>query len=59
MVSKMKGPAMPAGDVGHDGATGELFVKGGWGGERWGIQLKSIFRYRCKWDPKNETHRKR
>ncbi len=22
---------MPAGDVGHDGATGELFVKGGWG----------------------------
>ena len=22
---------MPAGDVGHDGATGELFVKGGMG----------------------------
>jgi hypothetical protein len=37
MVSKMKGPAMPAG-VGHDGATGELFVKGGMGEQRRAIR---------------------
>jgi len=26
-----EGPRHASGDVGHDGAAGELFVKGGWG----------------------------
>src|SRR5262249_32828084 len=45
-------------DVGHDGAAGELFVKGGWGAPG-DIVLIFEGRYRCKWDPKNEAHRKR
>ena len=31
MVSKNEEPRHASGDVGHDGAAGELFVKGGWG----------------------------
>jgi hypothetical protein len=38
----MKRPAMP-GESGHDGAAGELFVKGN-GGERRGLQQKSILK---------------
>jgi hypothetical protein len=51
---------MPAGDVGHDGATGELFSQRGIGESAGGIQCLYLKgRYRCKWDPKNEAHRKR
>ena len=30
-IASMTSPAMPVGNVGHNGAAGELFVKGGWG----------------------------
>jgi hypothetical protein len=40
LISRMKSPAMP---VGHDGAAGELFVKGGSGRAPGGYNLKSIF----------------
>jgi hypothetical protein len=41
--SKNEGPAMPVGMWGHDGATGELFVKGGWGRAPGDAVTKSIF----------------
>ena len=52
-------PRHASGDVGHDGATGELFVKGGEGRAPGDIVLIFEGRYRCKWDPSNEAHRKR
>ena len=52
-------PRHASGDVEHDGAAGELFVKGGMGGAPGDIVLIFEGRYRCKWDPSNEAHRKR
>jgi hypothetical protein len=48
MISRNEAPRHATGDVGHDGATGELFAKGEMGESAGG-----------SWDPKNEVVHRR
>src|SRR5262249_44488923 len=54
-----EGPRHASGMLGMTGLPANSLSKGGWGRAPGDIVLIFEGRYRCKWDPKNEAHRKR